>query len=99
MATCAECKQEVDETKPYFWGREGGEWHAACYARWQSKGSRTCGMWRNDNGPYGPQEYEDELARLDGGKRSWFRDENYCTEEEMVQKCLQFLHDRGHSVP
>lgn len=45
---CVECDKPIDESERYFWGRDGGEWHAACFDEWTRKGGITRGLYRQD---------------------------------------------------
>lgn len=41
--TCTQCQQPIDEQSVYFWGRDGGQWHAHCLQT--LKGYAIRGMW------------------------------------------------------
>lgn len=54
--TCAECGGGIDYTAPYFWGKDGGEWHPRCLRATENKGSFARGMWSNTGSPFSPPD-------------------------------------------
>lgn len=60
LIVCAKCKRQIDPDELYFWGRDGGEWHAACFQQLGTEANYIRGMWigqQQDNPlPQGLQE-------------------------------------------
>jgi hypothetical protein len=54
---CAKCKMPISPVEPYFWGRDGGEWHATCFQRMRAEAGGIVavrGMWYNTTGSFEP---------------------------------------------